>query len=365
MKKINVIIPVYNAKDFLSETVSSVLNQPYKEIDIILVNDGSTDGSKELCDRLTEQEERITVIHKKNEGVSAARNAGINYLINKGIDRAWIAFLDADDIWCQNVVNDELIQKIDINNVDVVLFGSISSNENCSAFSRPLLYDERVCLGGSGVIWPMIGHFCANFYSIDLFHKWGIRFIEGLNYSEDKILKMQCVFLAEKVMYLAEILHIYRENSNSAMRKVFSYTPIDYYIPIINGWIKSDDYINSIEERTSKHIDAGYTLASIYFGDMAVEHFKRWKSRRSLKKACDSHPYFHLFVNMDPKAVSVKQYGNQQMFFKNPILFSVKYRIIGSVEYLARLMLRTKIIRKFRVKKKYPLDKIPSTNRGR
>lgn len=359
MKRIFVIIPVYNAKEFLRETVLSVLNQPYKEIEIILIDDGSTDGSSEVCDELAAKEERITVIHQKNAGVSAARNTGIRFVTSRGIDGDYMAFLDADDLWRQNVVDDEVVSKMN-NNIDVVMCGSISSNENCSVFSKPLLYEEHICSGGEGVIWPMCGHFGANFYSIDLIKKWNICFVEGLKYAEDKIFKMQCVFLAEKVMYLPQILHIYRENNNSAMRKVFSYTPIEYYIPIINGWIKSDDFINSMEEKSCKHIDAGYTLASIYFGDMAVEHFKRWKSRKSLCKVCDSHPYFKLFENMDPKAVSVKQYRNQQLFFQHPLLFALKYRVIGMAEYFARLLLRTKPMYNFRIKRKYPLDEIPS-----
>lgn len=357
---IYVIIPVYNAKKYLSEAVLSVLEQPYKGIKIILIDDGSNDGAGKLCDQLAAQEKRIIVIHQKNAGVSSARNAGINFVLREGEERDYIAFLDADDLWNKNVFNNDVISKIENNNnVDVFLFGCISSNDNCTAFSEPICYDERLCPGGEAVIWPMRGSFGANIYSLKLFRNWNIRFIDGLKYSEDKILKMQCVFLSEMVMYLPEILYIYRENNNSAMRKVFSYLPIDYYIPIINGWIESDNFINSKEKKSSKHIDAGYTLASIYFGDMAVDHFKRWKSRQLFDRVCTSHPYFHLFVNMDSKAVSVKQYANQQMFFKHPVVFALKYHTLGMIEYLLRLLLRIKPIYNVRLKWKYPLKEIP------
>ena len=362
MNLIHVIIPVYNAKNYLCETVLSVLNQPYKGINIVLVNDGSTDGSGKLCDELAVQEKRIKVIHQKNAGVSSARNAGIDYVVKRGTDGDYIAFLDADDLWHHDVVTDELMSKMkNDNNVDVFLFGCISSDEHCSVFSKPILYTDRICLGGEGVIWPMLGTFCANFYKVRLLRNWNIRFTEGLRYAEDKIFKMQCIFLAQKVRYMSEILHIYRENNNSAMRKVFSYTPVDYYVPIINGWIESDDFINSMQEKHQKYITAGYTLASIYFGDMIMEHYKRWKSGKKLRSICNSHPYFYLFVNMDPKAVSAKQYGNQKLFFKHPILFALKYRIVGMIEYFARLFLRIKPVYNIRMKRKYPLDKIPLT----
>lgn len=111
----------------------------------------------------------------------------------------------------------------------------------------------------------MIGHFSANLYSVELIKKYNIRFIDGLKYSEDKIFKMQCMFLSDQVYYCSEVLHVYRENENSVMRRIFNYSPIEYYIPIIDAWIMSDHFLNDFETISGKHIDAGYTLASIYF----------------------------------------------------------------------------------------------------
>lgn len=98
-RRICVVIPVYNAKKYLYEAVSSVLNQKYKKIEIILIDDGSCDGSSEICDNLAQRSERIFVIHQKNSGVSAARNAGIDYVLNKydnNLKKTYVAFLDAD-----------------------------------------------------------------------------------------------------------------------------------------------------------------------------------------------------------------------------------------------------------------------------
>ena len=81
MTNIHVVIPVYNAVGFLRQTVASVLHQPYSGIDIVLVDDGSTDGSGQLCDELAAEEDRIHVIHQNNSGVSTARNAGIDYIL--------------------------------------------------------------------------------------------------------------------------------------------------------------------------------------------------------------------------------------------------------------------------------------------
>ena len=90
--KISVIIPVYNCAAFLNDCIESVLNQTYKNLEIILVDDGSDDGSSQLCDDYAKLDNRIVVIHQSNSGVSAARNAGI-----KRISGELISFIDADD----------------------------------------------------------------------------------------------------------------------------------------------------------------------------------------------------------------------------------------------------------------------------
>lgn len=92
MKNISVIMPVYNVEKYLAESIDSVLNQSYENFELILVDDGSTDGSSKICDEYKNKDQRIIVIHKKNGGLSSARNAGID--ICKG---NYIFFIDSDD----------------------------------------------------------------------------------------------------------------------------------------------------------------------------------------------------------------------------------------------------------------------------
>lgn len=92
MEKISVIIPVYNVEAFLERCVQSVLQQTYSELEILLVDDGSTDASGALCDALVQKDPRIRCIHQKNGGLSAARNTGI-----EACTGAWLLFLDSDD----------------------------------------------------------------------------------------------------------------------------------------------------------------------------------------------------------------------------------------------------------------------------
>ena len=96
---VSVIVPVYNVEDYLAECVESLQNQTYPELEIILVDDGSTDGSGRLCDVLAAQDARIRVIHKENGGLSDARNVGM-----RSAEGTYFTFVDSDDVLPRNAV---------------------------------------------------------------------------------------------------------------------------------------------------------------------------------------------------------------------------------------------------------------------
>ena len=116
--KISIIIPVYNAERFLKRCVDSVLMQTYKDFELILVDDGSKDGSGAMCDNIAAQDNRVHVVHQKNEGAGAARNAGLT--IAKG---EYIVFVDSDDMIRQGYFealskHDEDIVFVNVDNID-------------------------------------------------------------------------------------------------------------------------------------------------------------------------------------------------------------------------------------------------------
>lgn len=357
---IHVVIPVYNAEKYLQEAVDSVLNQPFKGIDIVLVDDGSTDGSLALCDTIAAKEERVTVIHQKNAGVSAARNTGIEFFLDRdNLENAMLMFLDSDDLWARGFFTPEMYDCISQEtDVDVFCFESCECNEKRTLFSYPNRYEASLLEGGNGVIWKINGHFCANIYRLSLIRKWNIRFAPNLKYSEDKIFMLQCAFLARYVRFLPLMLHIHRENDYSAMKKFFSINPIDYYIPIINEWVASDRFLNGYSAQSGRTTNAGVTLAGIYFMDMAQEHFERWHRLSQLNDVFCSNPYYHLFVQMDPKCVRPKQYADHNLLLEHPRRFRLRCYAIGAVKLCARMGLSVKPIRKLRNRKKYPLEQI-------
>ena len=117
--KVSVIVPVYNLFNYISKCISSIVSQTYKDLEIIIINDGSTDNSISEINRLASTDNRIIVIDKKNEGVSVARNTGIERATGK-----YIMFVDGDD-WIDTDMVQKLIDKAEKNQADYVGGGFI------------------------------------------------------------------------------------------------------------------------------------------------------------------------------------------------------------------------------------------------
>lgn len=115
--KISVIIPIYNVEKYLRQCVESVLNQTYRNIEVILVDDSSPDCCPAICDEYAKRDSRVVVLHKRNGGLSDARNAGVKIATgNYGI------FLDSDDYWTDNVALQQLVERLEITDADVLSF---------------------------------------------------------------------------------------------------------------------------------------------------------------------------------------------------------------------------------------------------
>ena len=99
MEKVSVIVPVYNTRQYLGKCVESIIHQTYRHLEILLIDDGATDGSGELCDKYAEKDDRIRVVHQINKGISAARNKGLNLASGE-----YISLVDSDDYIEENII---------------------------------------------------------------------------------------------------------------------------------------------------------------------------------------------------------------------------------------------------------------------
>ena len=126
MEKISVIVPVYNSEAYLENCLNSIIQQTYQNLEIILVNDGSTDGSDELCKSYAEAHRNVTVLNQKNLGLSAARNSGIRYAQGE-----YLFFLDADDLLHPSAIKTLVDNATDNRNLVICDYLEFNNIEEC------------------------------------------------------------------------------------------------------------------------------------------------------------------------------------------------------------------------------------------
>ena len=136
-KKISVVVPIYNVEKYLPECIESVQNQSYMNLEIILVDDGSPDNSGKIADEYAKKDGRIKVIHKKNGGLSDARNAGIEVATGD-----YIMFLDSDDLLTADACK-VLEEKIEKENADYVIGNYINCHEDGTLWEKPIFNLEK------------------------------------------------------------------------------------------------------------------------------------------------------------------------------------------------------------------------------
>lgn len=135
---ISVVVPIYNVENYIKKCVDSILSQTYKNLEIILVDDGSPDNCPQICDEYAQKDSRIKVIHKENGGVSSARNIGMENARGK-----WIAFIDADD-WIEEKYFEKMLDRVKTNDADIVLCGYNRVMPNCNIKINSNGGDEKV-----------------------------------------------------------------------------------------------------------------------------------------------------------------------------------------------------------------------------
>lgn len=358
MSKIHVIIPVYNAKKFLREAVDSVLNQPYKGIDIVLVNDGSTDGSAQLCDEMAEQESRIYVIHQANAGVSAARNAGIEFVLKRSVKGDYIAFLDADDLWNKNTITDVIEEYYE----DVIGFSIVLANASVTRYRPMWIAEDYVTQrNAENTSWFANGSFASHFYSVKMILEYSLRFMNDVKANEDVIFQQQAGFCCHCVRYISRVLYIYRMNPYSATHNMKCVLPHAAHTPSAWGsaamWGYSHTHISERGgyewERFCQKI-AGARMLEAARG--LAENGSGYKVMHDFLFSSD---YAYLFRNIDVDYLADWQKSDFNLLEKNCRLFYYKYMIIGSLIKGLKIMLRIPVVRKIREWRTYPLIQLP------
>lgn len=213
---ISVIIPVYNTEKYIRECLDSLLCQTCQDLEVLLIDDGSTDGSGRICDEYQKREGRIRVFHQKNSGVSAARNCGLREARGE-----YIFFLDADDI----LGDDKLLESLACDSqMDLVMCGYQMINENgkekritqeiketelsSEQFLHALFHEKEY--GYLGFITPKL-------FKKEIIDQSMLFFDESIRYNEDRLFITRYLLNCKKTKMIENYGYYYREHENSAM----------------------------------------------------------------------------------------------------------------------------------------------------
>lgn len=215
---ISIIIPVYNVEMYLAECVNSVLTQSYKNFEVLLIDDGSTDSSGDLCDELVTKDTRVKVFHKKNGGVSSARNYGMNKALGE-----YIIFLDSDDYWIENNILSLFVEKLQAGNLDVVRGEYVYVDGNSKRLSTSYQWEGHLNLKEQFFSSYEMMRYVINgrFFSwLFMFRKSAIdnfRFDENRTFQEDIDFAIKVFSKNLRCGYLSIQFYAYRQRENSSI----------------------------------------------------------------------------------------------------------------------------------------------------
>ena len=302
MKKVSIIIPVYNAETFLGKCIDSVIKQSYKNIEIILVNDGSTDNSLELCNNYKKQDKRIKVIDIYNGGASFARNKGIDICTGD-----YITFVDSDDYVTNDYV-EVLVNTLESNDYDICCCCCFKKYpdgkiEKEKFVERDISQEDFI----KGLFLQQGLGVCRNkLYKREIIGD--TRFEEKLQVGEDSYFNLCLSKRVNKVKYIDTCLYYYCVNNQSLVRKYNE----NYYDNYYNASSITKQYVdNNLSEDVQKLCNnyVVFTLLLIIVNYSC--NFKRtkniFKMRKSIKNISKVELYKKAIKNCDLKKLDKKR----------------------------------------------------------
>lgn len=316
---ISVIVPVYNVKPYLERCFRSIINQSFRNLEIILVDDGSTDGSGILCDELAEQDRRVRVIHKLNGGLGSARNAGMD-----ASEGEILSFVDSDD-WIEPGMYTAMVTLMEKDRSQIAACGiqRVTENGSISYYNDHLeeraVYSREAALRELPKNERLSNSMCNKLFRRETME--GLRIDEQIAY-EDNPFTPRCIARAERVSYTAHPFYCYFERAGSISRNKFSIKEFDR---VTADRMRLEFYHNQFPQcEDAAAIAYIGTCLKVYqqtgkSGEPAVKE-KRQKLARKLEDAVRAYPNL---------PYSRKQRAKVQLFMTSPKLFEMVMKLRG------------------------------------
>lgn len=288
--KVSIIVPVYKVEQYLPKCIDSILAQTYDNWELLLIDDGSPDHSGEICDDYALKDIRIKVFHKENEGVSSARNLGL--------DKAngdYIMFVDSDD-WiseeCLEICTNEIIR----NNLEALQFGFISVFHDQEIFQ---IKEYTDILNGVEYINTRCYNACiaGGLYTSSIIEKHHLRFPVELKLAEDQVFVLNFLRYTKRIKYLNNAMYYYMQNRESATHNSKSQDMLlscDYLYSFSKEWNAAKEHID--------YIIVLFIIAMLRNKDVSYKRLKYIYSRQNigvLKHGPMYQIFFSLFAKLN------------------------------------------------------------------
>ena len=290
MSKLSIVVPVYNVEKYIRDCIESLLIQTMKDIEIILVDDGSTDKSGIICDEYQKKDSRIITIHKNNEGVSYARKAGI-----KKASSEYICFLDSDDYcdksFCETMYNKIISEEADIVECDYIRFFE-------KTFRNKNLYLTPMVLNRNDFIEKIVKNTIVNGnVAVVLWNKIYKRtFIEqyvkdyGENLLEDYIFNMQYYQGVHKYAYINNPLVYYRQREGS----ITSFVDNNVFNKLLEVQKLKENIMNNLNINNAEYLQLSYNWFYKYIKSAVINMMVKQD-----ESAFDFKEYIYNIINDD------------------------------------------------------------------
>lgn len=268
---VTVIVPVYNCEANIEKCVQSIRKQTYADLEIILIDDGSKDNSGRICDELAKEDPRIKVIHKVNEGVSSARNVGIEQARGE-----YIQFVDSDD-YILETMTEKLVKAIKENHTQLVICGYVKilgekREENLPNGMKSVSIDKMDHNNPALIKGFLLNSPCNKLYISSCIKD---KFREDISLGEDLLFNLQYLSLINHISFLAEGLYCYigQENSLTTVYREDKLKISEFLWSELSGFAKRHEW----KLETMRHIN------HIFASNIIYGCYDIWKKNQSLK----------------------------------------------------------------------------------
>lgn len=341
--KFSIIIPVYNVNNYLSECVNSVLNQTYKEFEVLLIDDGSTDGSSKLCDKYNRENSQVHVFHQKNQGVASARNLGIEQASGD-----YILFLDSDD-WIDSKTLEYLENRLEKKQYDVIIFSYakeygdnsyikyvIEDNQFSEDELSKVVYRRLFGLTNSELKHPESLEYMSTCwgkaYRKECLHNCKFQNIEQIGSFEDGLFNMDVLNENTTVEYINKPLYHYRYTKNSLSSKYRSNLQSQWntLFSIIQQKINENALSNDYQEAFNNRI--ALSVLGIGMNEIGNPNLRFFKFNKYIRDYINAKQYRNAVSTMKLKELP---------FAWKMLLFCCKHRLafgISVILYAARFL---------------------------